>query len=216
VFSTVLSSELPASPLALTLAALVNAINLAVNVVGWYAMHVAARSDPSGVFGAQLRARLTMLLSSLFLQVTLTVAALAKDDAIALTLDAVGAIFVVGLMICKGLPMIARALPDLLDASVTEDIRDLIHRTVAGVLPEDEIVAIRTRRSGPKAFARITVSGTAFASVAALHEATAAITDELHRAGADVDLVIVPLVESRPQEAHDEALETLPAAPANA
>ena len=103
VVTTVLSSAPPASPLALTLSALVNAINLAVSFLGWYAMRVAARDEPFGVIGAQLRAKLTMLLSSLYLQVTLTVAALAKDDAIALTLDAFGATFVVALMLYKRL-----------------------------------------------------------------------------------------------------------------
>lgn len=215
VITTVFSSEPPASPLALTLSALVNAINLVVNFLGWYVMHVAARDDTFGVFGAQLRAKLTMLLSSLFLQWTLTVAALAKDDAIALTLDAIGASFVVGLMLSKGLPMIVRALPDLLDAAATGELKELIRTTVAGVLPENHLVAIRTRRSGPTTFARVTVSGAAFASVAALHEATAAVTDGLRRAGADVDLVIVPLVEGGAPEVDDGAIEALPAASAN-
>ena len=215
VITTVFSSEPPASPLALTLAAMVNAINLVVNFLGWYVMHVAAREDAFGVFGAQLRAKVTMLLSSLFLQWTLTVAALAKDDAIALTLDALGAIFVVTLMLYKGWPMIARALPDLLDAPATEELRELILATLASVLPEDHIFTVRTRRCGPTTFARVTVSDAAFASVAALHEATAAVTDGLRRTGADVDLMIVPLVEGGPPDADDEAIDALPAAPAN-
>jgi Co/Zn/Cd efflux system component len=85
VVVTVFSTEPAATPLGLTLSAMVNAINLLVNFAGWHAMRVATRNDPSGVFAAQLRARLTMLLSSLFLQITLTVAALAKDELIALT-----------------------------------------------------------------------------------------------------------------------------------
>lgn len=194
VVATVLSSEPAASPLGLTMAALVNAINLLVNFVGWHAMHVAARNDPSGVFGAQLRARLTMLLSSLFLQVTLTVAALAKDDVIALILDAVGAIFVVGLMLCKGFPMVARALPDLLDAPASEELRARIRAAVASVLPEDDIVSIRTRRSGPTTFAEIAVAPTAFASVEALRIGTAALRHALRLGGSgtDVALVVAP------------------------
>lgn len=216
VFATFFSSEPAASPLGLTMAALVNAINLLVNFIGWYAMHLAARSDPSGVFGAQLRARLTMLLSSLFLQGTLTVAALARDDAIALTLDALGAIFVVGLMLYRGLPMIAGALPDLLDAPASEELRALIRATSASVLPEDDIVSIRTRRSGPTTFAEVTVLNTAFASAAALRDTSSAIAAALHCEGADVDLVLVPRWEGEGPEAPTEELDVLPAATAGA
>jgi divalent metal cation (Fe/Co/Zn/Cd) transporter len=109
--------------------------------------------------------------------------------------------------------MIARALPDLLDAPATEELRGLIRTTVANVLPKDHIISIRTRRSGPTTFAVVTVSGAAFASVAALHEATAAIADELRRTGAEVDLMIVPLVEGGPPKADDEAIDALLAAP---
>ena len=108
--------------------------------------------------------------------------------------------------------MIARALPDLLGAPATEELRALIRMTLASILPDDDIVALRTRRCGATTFARVTVSGTAFASVAALHEATAAITDGLRREGAEVDLMIVPL--GGPSQADDQAIEALPAAPA--
>jgi divalent metal cation (Fe/Co/Zn/Cd) transporter len=200
VVATVLSSKPAASPLGLTLAALVNGINLMVNFVGWYVMHVAARDDLSGVFGAQLRARLTMLLSSLFLQATLTVAALAKDDVIALGLDAVGAIFVVGLMLYNGLTMIGHALPDLLDAPAAEGLQALIRRTVADALPAGEVASVRTRRSGPTTFAEVGVFDGALASLAALGQSRAAIEDELRRGGAtDVDLTLVLVPRLAPE-----------------
>ena len=212
VVATVFSTEPAASPLGLALSAMVNAINLAVNFLGWYMMHLAARSDASGVFGAQLRAKFTMLLSSVFLQATLTVAALAKDDAIALALDAIGAIFVTGLMLANGLPMIARALPDLLDAPAPEELKDLIRRALAGALSEDDIVSVRTRRSGPTTFAGVTVAATAFPSLSALHDASVAIADGLRRAGVEVDLVVVPIVAGGPPEGPGEELDLSPAA----
>ncbi len=215
VVDTIVSSEPAASPLGLAMAAIVNAINLAVNFLGWYAMQVAARSDPSGVFGAQLRARFTMLVASLFLQTTLTAAALAKDSGLALGLDAVGASFVVGLMLNNGIRMIAEALPHLLDAPATEELRAQIRTTLASVLLEDDILSIRTRRSGRTIFARVTVSGTAFPSLAALHDASAAVADGLRRAGAEVDVVLVPMLEGGETEVPDEDLDAPPAASAS-
>jgi divalent metal cation (Fe/Co/Zn/Cd) transporter len=198
VVDTVLSAKPAAGPLGLTSAAIVNSINTLINVLAWFAMVAASGGADSDAFRAQRRARFTMMVSSLFLQGTLTVAALAKDDAIALILDAVGAIFVACLMLFNGFSMIARALPNLLDAPASTNLGALIRRTVASVMPEDDIVSIRTRRSGRAAFAQVTVSGAAVTSVAALRDRTTAINDALRREGAEVDLTVVVTSEDLP------------------
>ena len=95
-------------------------------------------------------------------------------------------------------------------------LRELIRATLASVLPEDHNVTIRTRRSGPTTFARVTVAGTAFARSPPFTRATAAVTDGLRRASADVDLMIAPLVAGGPPEADDEAIDALSGAPASA
>ncbi len=198
VVDTILFAKPAASPLGLTSAAIANSINTLVNVLGWFAMVAASGAADSSAFRAQLRARFTMMVSSLFLQGTLTVAALAKDDAIALILDAFGAIFVTCLMLFNGFSMIARALPNLLDAPASTNLGALIRRAVASVMPEDDIVSIRTRRSGRAAFAQVTVSGAAVTSVAALRDRTTAINDALRREGAEVDLTVVVTSEDLP------------------
>jgi divalent metal cation (Fe/Co/Zn/Cd) transporter len=198
VVDTIFLAKPAAGPLDLTSAAIVNSINTLVNVLGWFAMVAASGAADSEVFRAQLRARFTMLVSSLFVQATLTVAALAKDDAIALILDAVGAIFVTCLMLFNGFSMMARALPSLLDAPASTKLGALIRRAVAGVMPEDDIVSIRTRRSGRAAYAQVTLSGAAVTSVAALRDRTTAINDALRREGAEVDLTVVVTSEDLP------------------
>ncbi len=198
VVDTILSAKPAAGPLGLTSAAIANSINTLVNVLGWFAMVAASGAADSDVFRTQLRARFTMMVSSFFVQGTLTLAALAKDDAIALILDAAGAIFVTCLMLFNGFSMIARALPSLLDAPASTNLGALIHRTVAGVMPEDDIVSIRTRRSGRAAFAQVTISGAAVTSVAALRDRTTAINDALRREGAEVDLTVVVTPEDLP------------------
>lgn len=208
VVATLLSPGPAAGPLALALAAMVNAINLVINLLGWYAMHVAARNDLTGVFGAQLRARLTMLLSSLFLQVTLTVAALAKDPAVALGLDCAGAVSVVLLMLKNGLPMVTQALPDLLDAPASDDLKKVIRSTVASVLPEEEVVSIRTRRAANRTFAEVAVTATAFSSLEHLNSTAHALNHALarHDHGIDLTVVVAPIAR-RPSGATSDAEE---------
>ncbi len=191
VFDTLFTARPAASPLGLTWAAIINAINTLLNVVGWLAMVTASRGDDSEVYRAQLRARFTMVVSSLFLQVTLTVAALAKDDAIALTLDTAGAIFVTCVMVHNGVSMISRALPYLLDAPAQAELSALIRGAVGSVVPEEDVVSIRTRDAGTITFAEVAVAATAFPSMSALHACTAKIRQALGRHAAKIDIAVV-------------------------
>lgn len=188
---TVFGAQPAASPLGLTMAAITNAINTVINTSGWVAMVAASRQDDSEVYRAQLRARFTMMVTSLTLQVTLTIAALAKDDAIALFLDVVGVAFVIGIMVHGGVSMLSRALPHLLDAPAAADLRDLIRAAVAGVVAEKDIVSVRTRRAGPTTFAEVAVAASAFPSIAALRDATAQVRTALGDRAAGVDIAIV-------------------------
>ncbi len=192
VVDTLFSSKPAASPLGLVVAAITNAINTLINVLGWHAMLTASRADDSEVFRAQLGARFTMMVSTLFLQVTLTMAALAKDDAIALALDAIGATFVSGLMLYNGVSMIAHGLPHLLDSPAPADLAALIRKAIESEVPPNSIVSIRTRRAGSTTFAEVAVAATAFPSMTALQEGTSTIATALRQQGAEVDLTVVP------------------------
>jgi ferrous-iron efflux pump FieF len=207
VVGTLFTAKQAASPLGLTLAAVTNAINALLNVTGWLAMVFASDKDDSEVYRAQLRARLTMMVSSLFLQVTLTIAAVAKDAAIALFLDAVGATFVAGLMLYNGVSMMSRGLPHLLDAPASQDLKSLIRRAASKVMASENIVAIRTRRAGTTTFVEITVAPTAFPSLASLHDGAAAIRGALRRGGAEIDLVLVPAAPPSPASGQAQAAD---------
>lgn len=181
----VFSPELVATPLALATAAVINAVNTTINFVGWYGMKMEAGDGDSEVFRAQLAARFTMMASSFFLQFTLTVAALARDPVVAHILDAAGATFVAGLMLANGSRMAARAFPTLLDAPARGELAALIRRTVEQVIPPDEVVRIRTRRTGYVTLAEVTIAGTFDGASSALHRHGATIEDALRDAGAE-------------------------------
>ena len=197
VIDTLFSSEPAASPLGLTSAAVIKSISTLIHVLSWFTMVIAVRTDASPIFIAQRHAWLILMVSSLFLQATLTAAALAQDAWVALILDTVGALFVTGVMLYKGFSMITRALPNLLDAPAGADLSAQIRTAVASVLPEDDIVSIRTRRSGPVTFAEVKVNATPSMSPVEHLNSVAMIKDTLRRDGAAVDLAVVPTVDGR-------------------
>jgi len=191
VIQTILSAEPAASPRGLALAAFVQSIGVLRLTLSWFVMAAVPGAAGSVVIRTILRVQVTMMISNCFTLATLTAAALAMDDAIALILDVVGAIFVTSMMLFSGFSMLARSLPDLLDAPAPADLSALIRRTVASAISEDDIVSICTRRSGKATFAQVMISSAAVTSVAALRERTTAINDALRREGAEVDLAVV-------------------------
>ena len=69
------------TPLGLSLAAIFGSVNTLINVLAWDGMQRSLASSPSLLMQGQLRARVVKLVSSLFVQVTMTVAAVATDEA---------------------------------------------------------------------------------------------------------------------------------------
>ncbi|MBT6117496.1 MAG: cation transporter [Rhodospirillaceae bacterium] len=190
VIDAVLSGGHAASPFGLAAAAVTNAVNTLINVLGWYAMIVASHEGERDVFKTQIRVRFTMMVGSLFIQVTMTAAALAKDPGLALILDAAGAIFIVGLMLVSGTSMIVRSLPDLLDSPATADLGALIRETAARVIPAEADLRVRTRRSGRTVFAEVAV-GAPPASAATLRDWRVAIERALETVEAEVEVSVV-------------------------
>jgi len=138
-----------ATPLGLATAAAINAVNVVINSLGWFAMFSASRSDDSAIYTAQLSARTVKLLSCLVVQITMTIAALAKDPLISAWLDGLGATFVAGLMVTIGVKMIWDALPDIMDRSVPADLVAAIETILRETdIAPDEIARCRTRRAG--------------------------------------------------------------------
>lgn len=159
IVEVLLFGQTAASPLGLAMAAVVNAVNTLINALGWFAMVTAARSDDSAIYKAQLRSREVSLVASLVVQTTLTIAVLARDPMISTLLDALGAAFVVWIMVSIGLKMMWEAMPDLLDYRVPERMREQIESAVAtaGLEPK-ELVRARTRRSGSLAHVELTMA----------------------------------------------------------
>lgn len=183
------------SPLWLVLAAIVNAINTAVNVAGWWAMRRVARGEGSHVFKTQLAARFTMMSSSLFLQVTLTVAALSRDVVVALALDALGALFVGVLMIVRGAGMLSAAITHILDRQADAGLCQRIAEAAAVAFPGARIGHVRTRPCAGGVEAELRVGLPAGIPPVEVARGRSVILAQLGAGGgreADISLAVVP------------------------
>ncbi|WP_163025743.1 cation diffusion facilitator family transporter [Chachezhania antarctica] len=172
----------PASPLSLTFGALINAVNLVVNYIGWHAMTRAARKDGPGLMAAEISSRFGSLVGSAILQVTITASVLAKDPVIVLTFDAIGAVLVAFLMTRRGLKMVIAGISSLLDQPPDPDLAQSIRNAVARVVPPDALETLRMRRGGPVVYVDIVARPDAFNTV---HDITSG-AEEIRRALADL------------------------------
>jgi divalent metal cation (Fe/Co/Zn/Cd) transporter len=191
VVASLTSAGQPPSPRGLAVAAVANAINTAANILGWV-MLVASREGATEVYESQIRVRFTMMTSAIALQVTLTIAALAKDPGLVLLLDGLGATFVAGLMCINGVSMVSGALPDLLDAPARDAAAKAIRAVAAEALTADQILKVRTRRSGPTAFAEVTLRSGAVSSTEELASKRSEIEDALRTNGVDAEVLLLP------------------------
>jgi len=184
------SEHSDATPLALTLAAVTGALNVCINVIAWDEVRRATRGRPSAIMRSQLRSRWTKLLSSLTVQVTMTLAAVAKDPMLAAMADAVGALVVCAVMAVAAKDLFADSLPDLLDRSMDALARPALQQAMAAV-PDFALDGFRSRGTA-RAFAlEVMLACRPGTEVQALNEAERRLTLELRRLLPDIELSLV-------------------------
>ena len=179
-----------ASPLGLALAAVIGATNLLVNFISWDAVRQATMGRPSAIMTAQLRARTTKLVASTMVQVTMTVAALAKDPVVVAIADAVGALLVCAVMAHAALGLLREAVPDLLDRSIANVARPALEQAAA-VLPAGLRLAGFRSRGTPRAFAlEVTLACRSGTDVQELAHAERRLAAEMRRLLPDIELSV--------------------------
>lgn len=191
------------TPFGLALAAMLGAVNTLANIITWDAMRRAARSGGSIIMRAQLRARVVKLFSSLFVQATMTVAAVSLNDVIVAWADAVGSAFVAAIMVINAIEMMRSGLPDLLDRTVEEKIQIAVNRALARHFTDyDQLEHVRSRRAGDKAFIEVAL---AVDGRLALGEANrrvetlkATLAEEIRRADVSIQAEITILLSAAP------------------
>ncbi len=144
------------SPLGLALGASVAAVNTSENFLAWWAMRQAAKVESNTILLSQMRARWVKLVSSVVVQVALTIAAITYDTVVAHWLDGLGAIFVACFMLVTAIDMLREGLPDILDKGLDEAAHLAILRALSA--HHDSYATfhgVRTRRAGGHMFVEV-------------------------------------------------------------
>ncbi len=191
-FEIVAGSREVAPRFGLALAAIFASINTFINIMAWDRMRRAARRGGSLIMRAQLRSRTVRVLSSLFVNATLTVAAVSNDAFIAGWADALGAAFVAGIMSLAAVDMIRAGVPDLLDRTVEEEVQVAINRALAHHFDDyDQLDRVRSRRSGEVVFVEVALAFDARLTVSEVGRRVSALKDTMQReiGGADISIL---------------------------
>lgn len=191
VFGILAGDKQIGSPLGLTVAAMIAAVNTYINVVAWDGMRRAARAGKSIIMQAQLRSRFVRVFSSLFVQTTMTIAAVSSDATIAIWAEAIGSAFVACFIVSNAFDMARAGLPDLLDRSVEEEVQLVINRALASHFDDYALLhRVRTRRSGSSVFVELVLAYDGAMPMAEVARRTAAMKQTLHTDidGADITI----------------------------
>jgi ferrous-iron efflux pump FieF len=182
------------TPLGLAMAAAAGAVNLYFNFVAWGRVRRAVRAESSLVMVGLLRARTVKLLASLFVLVTMTVAALAMDTGIVAWADAAGSLFVAGFIVINAVDMLSNGLADLLDRSAGRAVREAIDRALSGHAGDyGQLARVRSRRSGRVVFIELMLRFDPGLSIAEVNRRVDVLKQALGREIEHADVSILPL-----------------------
>jgi divalent metal cation (Fe/Co/Zn/Cd) transporter len=184
------------TPFGLAMAAVAGSVNLYFNFIAWGRVRGAVREESSLVMVGQLRARTVKLVSSLFVLVTMTLAALSTDAEVVAWADTIGSLFVAGFIVVNAVDMLSYGLADLLDRSAGQVVRDAVERTLsrqAGTY--GQLARLRSRRSGRVVFIELALQFDAGLSIAEISRHIDALKHSLSREIKDADISILPIAK---------------------
>src|SRR5581483_10832970 len=143
---------------------------------------------------AQVRSRTVKLASSVFVLVTMTVAAVSTDEKVVAWADVLGSLFVAGFIVVNALDMLASGLGDLLDRSAGRGVRDAIDRALARHAGDfGELARVRSRRSGRVVFIELALRFEPRLSIAEVNRRIDELKQSLAREIAHADISVLAL-----------------------
>jgi divalent metal cation (Fe/Co/Zn/Cd) transporter len=197
----VLGPETPASRFLRVLAIVFVFMNLLANTIPAISLWRATRVQPSVIALSQFRARLAKAVGSIVVVTCVAIHSLAADPMTGRIADTVAALLVVGFMVVIAVGLLREALPDLLDRAIAEPMQVRVNRTLAAFFHDyDELLSVRTRRSGNIAHIEITLGFGRNKTMGEVSQIIARMQDHLRNANPDSDIVIVAhAVEGQPK-----------------
>jgi ferrous-iron efflux pump FieF len=181
-------------PFGLAMAAVAGAVNLYFNFIAWGRVRRAVRAESSLVMLGQLRARTVKLVASLFVLVTMTLAALSTDEEVVAWADAVGSLFVAGFIVVNAVDMLLYGLADLLDRSAGRVVREAVDRVLARHAGDyGQLARVRSRRSGRVVFIELALRFDPGLSIAEVNRRINVLKQSLGREIEHADVSILAL-----------------------
>jgi Predicted Co/Zn/Cd cation transporters len=188
-----LKTAKPNSPFLATLAVVFVTLNLGVNSAPLLPLWRSMREQPSVIVLSHFRARLAKALGSLVVVACVVIHMLSSNPMTGRIAEGIASLFVVGFMVVVAVGLLREALPDLLDRALNESMQLQITRTLATFFHEyDELISVRTRRSGNIAHVEIILGFSADKNLGELSEIITRMKDHLQQAIPSSDILIVP------------------------
>lgn len=198
VIAVLTGASAPGTPFGLAMAAMAGALNLYINFLSWDRVRRAVRAESSIVMQGQLQSRWVKLISSLFVLITMTVAAASTDDRVVAWADVLGSLFVAGFLVVNAFDMLSTGLIDLLDRSAGPKVHAAIDRALARHADDyGELARIRSRRSGRVIFIELVLRFDPGLSIAQIDQRIDALKQSLGHEIEHADISVVALAATR-------------------
>lgn len=166
--------------------------NLFANAAPLWPLWRATRSGTSIILRAQFRARIAKAAASVTVVVCVAIDALSPDRELARIADDVGGVVGAAFMTVIGAQMIYEALPDLLDRALEEPLQVKVNAALAASYDAyEQLVGVRTRRSGAVSHVEITVAFDPARTIADVGAVTRRLREALRQAIPEADVVVI-------------------------
>ncbi|MCI0413712.1 cation-efflux pump [bacterium] len=190
--------ESPSSPFLAALAVVFVSLNLGINSYPLLPLWRALRDQPSVIVLSHFRARLAKALGSMVVVSCVAIHMYTSDPRIGQIAEGVGAVMVSGFMIVVAISLLREVLPDMLDRAIAEPMQIHVNQTLAKFFDDyDELIAVRTRRSGNVIHVEITLGFAPDKTMGELRGVVARIQDHLQQTIPNSDILIVPRSTTR-------------------
>ena len=186
------------SPFLAAVAVLFVCLNLGINTFPLIPLWRSMRTQPSVIVLSHFRARLAKAAGSFVVVTSVAIHMFGSDPRTGRIAEAIGGIVVAGFMIVIAIGLLREALHDLLDRAIAEPMQLKVNRTLAEFFHEyDELISVRTRRSGNIAHVEITLGFATEKTLGELSAVVARMEHHLNQAIPNSDILIIPRAAGR-------------------
>ena len=166
--------------------------NLFTNLAPLLPLWRATREGTSIIVLSQFRARIAKAVASVTVVVCVALDVLMPDTHVALVADEIGGLIGAAFMLVIGGGMISEALPDLLDRALAEPLQMKVNAALAANFDRyEQLIGVRTRKSGSVAYVEITVGFAPDRTIADVSSVTEALRQTLAASIPDADVVVI-------------------------